>query len=142
MPGDKPVNRELDWFRVAIAITDDGEISPTHFGDAERMLLARVRVNSYEIMDNIPSPLTAIEETHANRVKLNHAGRFLKDIQIIVTGKASINFKKLRIERNKWPMVTTMLPEAFLRWLAENLEQVDRWYQKPDNHVFQAVSTT
>ncbi len=136
MPKNSRAGADSIWRVVAIGITKDGRISPTHFGDADRMMLGRVRSGEYEVIDNIPSPLATMEETHGRQKKLMYAARFLKDVQIIATAKPSINFKKLRIEKGKWPIVTAMEPEVFLAWLSENLDEVTRWYDNPDNHVF------
>ena len=125
-----------EWLGVAIGITEQGQISPTHFGDADRVILARIRSDAYELLDNMPNPLKGEEEGHAHKGKLEKAKAFLRDVQIIATGKASINFKRLQAKSGKWPIVTDKSPEALLAWLSENLDNLRAWFSDPDKGVF------
>jgi len=121
---------------MAIGVTEHGQISPTHFGDADRVILARIQSGAYELLDNTPNPLKGEEEGHAHKGKLEKAKIFLKDVQIIATGKASINFKRLQAKSGKWPVVSDKDPEALLTWLSENLDDLRAWFSDPSNGVF------
>lgn len=125
-----------EWLGVAIGVTEEGQISPTHFGDSDRVILARIQSSAHELQDNIPNPLKNEEEGHAHKGKLEKAKTFLKDVQIIATGKASINFKRLQAKSGKWPVVSDKDPETLLTWLSEHLDDLEVWFSDPDKGVF------
>ena len=125
-----------EWLGVAIGITEQGQISPTHFGDADRVILARIRSGAIELLDNMINPLKDEEEGHGHRGKLEKAKTFLEDVQIIATGKASINFKRLQAKSGKWPVVTDKTPEALMAWLSEHIDELRAWFNKPDKGIF------
>ncbi|NOZ13641.1 MAG: hypothetical protein GXO69_08365 [Acidobacteria bacterium] len=133
-------NRESDkaqWKKVAIAITKDGAISPTHFGDADQFLLAEVCKGKFRILETRPNPVKEMdEEHHGNREKLNKASGIMKGVTIMATGKPSGNFKKMRTEKGKWPIITKMEPDAFLNWLSRSLATLESWFNNPGNIVY------
>ncbi len=125
-----------EWLGVAIGVTEQGQISPTHFGDSDRLILARIQASAYELLDNIPNPLKNEEEGHAHKGKLEKAKTFLEGVQIIATGKASVNFKRLQAKNGKWPVVSDKDPKALLVWLSEHLDDLEVWFSDPDKGVF------
>ena len=129
-------DKSLDWTTVAIAIDENRHISQTHFGDATQILLARVKAGAHELLDVFPNPLKGEEEGHGGLQKLEKAKTFLADIQILATGKASINFKRLRAKSGKWPVVSPLDPEALLDWLSLHLEELQAWFTNAEHGVF------
>ena len=129
-------SKSLDWITVAIAVDENSHISQTHFGDAAQILIARVKAGAHESLDMFPNPLKGAEEGHGGLQKLEKAKAFLEDIQILATGKASINFKRLRAKSGKWPVVSPLDPEALLDWLSLHLEELQRWFADAEHGVF------
>ncbi len=128
---------EAQWKKVAIAVTEDETISPTHFGDAEQLLFAEVCQGKFRILATKPNPVKRVdEERHGSQEKLNQAAGMMKKVDIVVTGKLSGNFKKMRTEKNKWPFITGLDPELFLNWLKNALPEVEEWFKDPDNTVY------
>jgi len=60
----------------------------------------------------------------------------MKAMNIVATGKLSVNFKKMRTEKSKWPVITKMDPEPFLDWLKDSLPELEEWFSNPDNVVY------
>ncbi|MCK5878803.1 MAG: hypothetical protein KAH24_03425 [Holophagae bacterium] len=135
-----PGNNKPDtnkWKKVAIAITKDGTISPTHFGDADQLLFAEVCQGEFRILETRPNPVKKVdEERHGSQGKLNQAAGMMKSMNIVATGRISINFKKMRTEKNKWPILTKMDPEPFLNWLKDTLPELEEWFKDPKNTVY------
>ena len=135
-----PGNNKPDtnkWKKVAIAITKDGTISPTHFGDADQLLFAEVCQGEFRILETRPNPVKKVdEERHGSQGKLNQAAGMMKSMNIVATGRLSINFKKMRTEKNKWPFITKMNPEPFLNWLKDSLPELEEWFKDPKNTVY------
>ncbi|NOY22058.1 MAG: hypothetical protein GXO70_00920 [Acidobacteria bacterium] len=135
-----PENKKSDkvqWKKAAIAITKDGAISPTHFGDADQLLFAEVCQGKLRILETRPNPVKKVdEERHGSQEKLNQAAGMMKKVDIVATGKLSGNFRKMRTEKNKWPFITKMDPEPFLNWLKDSLSELEDWFSNPDNTVY------
>ncbi|MBW2702310.1 MAG: hypothetical protein JRF33_15935 [Deltaproteobacteria bacterium] len=127
-----------EWLGIAIGITEQGQISPTHFGDADRVILARIQSGAFELLDEIPNPLKDEEEDedHGNRKKLKKAEAFLENIQIVATSKASINLKRLQTNSGKWSVVSNKSPEALLSYLSEHIDNLQSWFSNPDKGIF------
>lgn len=135
-PGNKKPDK-VQWKKVAIAITEEGIISPSHFGDAEQLLFAEVCPGEFRILETRPNPVKQVdEERHGSQGKLNQAAGMMKTMNIVATGKLSINFKKMRTEKNKWPIITKMDPEPFLNWLCHSLPALESWFNNADNTVY------
>ena len=123
---------------VALGLSPSGEISPTHFGDSAEVLLARIDGEGVEILEKRPNPVKATgEKGHGDRAKLGKAAEFLKDVQVVVSGKKSPNFLKLRREKGKWPMTAQGDPRAFLEWLKAHKKEVEAWFADSENQVYQ-----
>ncbi len=133
-------NKKTDkaqWKKVAIAITKDGAISPTHFGDADQLLFAEVREGEFRILETRPNPVKEIdEEHHGSQGKLNKASGMMKGVAIVATGKLSSNFRKMRTEKGKWPILTKMDPDSFLNWLSHSLPALESWFNASGNTVY------
>ena len=128
---------KTQWKKVAIAITKDGTISPTHFGDAEQLLFAEVCQGEFRILETRPNPVKQVdEERHGSQGKLNQAAGMMKSVDIVASGRLSINFKKMRTEKGKWPFITKMEPERFLNWLQDSLPELEDWFSNQDNIVY------
>ncbi|RLE24836.1 MAG: hypothetical protein DRJ08_00090 [Acidobacteria bacterium] len=135
-PGNKKPD-EVQWKKVAIAITEDGAISPTHFGDAEAILFAEVRPGEFKILEIRPNPVKQVDEgRHGSDGKLKKAAGFMKDVHIVATGKLSGNFKKMHTEKGKWPFITKLDPEPFLNWLIHSFPALECWFSDPNNTVY------
>ncbi len=126
--------------RVAVGLTPAGEISPTHFGEADQYLLAQVRDGGVEILQRGPNPMKTTGGEGHGEAKLGRASEFLRDVQVVVSGKKSPNFVKLRQRKGKWPMVAQGDPRAFLEWLAAHRKEVEDWFSHPENLVYQVGS--
>ena len=124
--------------RVAVGLAPSGEISPTHFGDSHQVLLALVRDGGFQVLERKLNPMKVLEETHGDEAKLGKASDFLKDVQVVVSGRKSPNFVKLREKKGKWPVVAQGDPEAFLRWLAAHRKEVEEWFSSPENQIYRA----
>ncbi len=123
---------------VALGLSPSGEISPTHFGDSAQVLLARIDGGGVEILETKPNPVKSVkEERHGDPAKLGKAAELLKDVRVVVSGKKSPNFVKLRGEKGKWPMTAQGDPRTFLEWLAAHREEVETWFAQPENLVYQ-----
>ncbi len=137
MTSEHKESNRLQWKKVAIAITEKGNISPTHFGDATRILFAEVSPGKYRILESRPNPVrTTNEKEHGSAGKLKKATEFLKDVDIVATGKFSGNFRKMRTEKDKWPFITRMEPEVFLNWLIHSLPALESWFDDPKHTVY------
>ena len=135
-PGKKKPD-EVQWKKVAIAVTETGAISPTHFGDAERILFAKVRPGEFRILEIRPNPVKQVDENqHGSADKLNKAAGLMKDVDIVATGKLSGNFKKMRSKKGKWPFITKLDPEPFLIWLIHSLPALESWFDNPEHTVY------
>ncbi len=95
----------MSLIKVAIA-EKEGKVSNTHFGDSEKILFYTIDLekNTIEYEKHISNPLKSIEG-HARGEKLKKAMEILKDREIIASGKPSPNFKKLKENHNKIPIV-------------------------------------
>ncbi len=123
--------------RVALGLSPTGEISPTHFGDSHQVLLAEIRDGTYQVLERSPNPMKALEGAHGE-AKLGKASDFLRDVQIVVSGRKSPNFVRLREKKGKWPVVAQGDPERFLEWLAAHMRELEEWFSSPENRIYQA----
>jgi len=137
MSSGKNKPEKAQWKKVAIAITKDGTISPTHFGNAEQLLFAEVCPGEFRILETRLNPVKEVdEERHGSQGKLNRVAGMMKSVDIVATGRLSTNFKKMRTEKGKWPFITKMEPESFLEWLKDSLLELEDWFNNPENTVY------
>jgi len=137
MSSGKNKPEKAQWKKVAIAITKDGTISLTHFGNAEQLLFAEVCPGEFRILETRLNPVKEVDEKrHGSQGKLNRVADMMKSVDIVASGRLSTNFKKMRTEKGKWPFITKMEPESFLEWLKDSLLELEDWFNNPENTVY------
>ena len=127
---------EGEGVRAAVAVTEDGKITDGHFGDAPRILKAELRTGRVIVAEEMENPIRASGSGHGGERKLRKAGEFLGDVRILVAGRKSPNFVKLRREKGKWPLVGSGDAAEVLEWISRNLEELAAWFEDEGNVVF------
>ncbi|HOO47486.1 MAG TPA: NifB/NifX family molybdenum-iron cluster-binding protein [Deltaproteobacteria bacterium] len=123
-----------DTFKAAVGADALGDISCTHFGDSEAIVFVDISADGFTIVGKINNPLKQTDdEGHASRKKLESAKKMLFDVTFIISGKMSPNFKKMRLEKGKMPIVTTRPLDETLTHLAENLEDITAYFEDTKN---------
>jgi len=121
---------------AAVAVTETGEISAGHFGEAPRIRQAEIRPGRVLVMGDVPNPIRGGGPVHGSEKKLNTAGEFLKSVRILVAGRRSPNFVKLWKEKGKWPVVGSGDAWDALDWISRNLDTLAAWFEDDDHIVF------
>ncbi len=93
--------------KIAIGRTN-GKVSDSHFGDSDELLFYSVNLETGEVEfeRSVENPIKKLDEQgHGSEEKLRAAAEVLEDRSVIISGKPSPNFKKLKEKYGKIPVV-------------------------------------
>lgn len=126
-----------DAFQAAVGIDAQGDITGTHFGDSDSIAFVEISVEGFKILQEMENPLRQIdEEGHGSREKLEAAQGMLRSATFVIAGKMSPNFKKMRLNKGKMPIVTSRDLHETLTYLVKNLDAIAAYFEDRKNIYF------
>ena len=124
----------MSKLKVAVAIDSKGDITQTHFGDCKTIVFAEISEEGYTVLERTRNLLRQDNDgDHGDLRKLKTARDLLHEVCILVAGRMSPNFKKLRLQDGKMPVISTQSMAQTLEYLTANLSRVVAHFENPDN---------
>lgn len=124
--------------KIAIALDKNGDIAKTHFGDADHIYYLQITdKNELVFLEKKENILKTFEESgHGHDKKIVFAKEVLKDVQFVISGAMSPNFKRLKHKAGIYPIVTNKNLEDTINYLKNNLSKIYEFFTEDDNLVY------
>ena len=119
---------------AAIGLDLQGRVSDTHFGDSAAICFAEIGTGPMPQCQIIVNPLKKVDEAgHGDAEKLAAAQDLLGKVMLVVAGRMSPNFKKMREKKGKLPVVSSLSLKDTLDYLTIHLDEIKAYFADPEN---------
>lgn len=119
--------RSTKKFKFAIASSDGSALTTKHFGDSESFVMGEIAEDgTINITEHIRNEFKNVDEStaHGSTEKRKSIISYLgKDIDFIIAGQMSPNFKKINMKTRVCPVVSEITDiEKLLTYLKDNFD--------------------